>query len=125
MSEIYAAIALIQSQKGYLLTSRRQSPHDFGLPGGKLDKGETALEAVRRELKEETGLDGFHFEQVYAEYDAGRLIAVFRADVDVDQVINPEDGLNVVWSDLKTILSDAASFKDFNTVMIHKLNIKV
>jgi len=40
-----------------LLIHRRNPPHGWALPGGFVEYGETVEEAVRREMKEETGLE--------------------------------------------------------------------
>lgn len=49
---------VIRNEQGQLLlVSRKDDQTSFGLPGGKVDPGETPEEAVIREVKEETGLD--------------------------------------------------------------------
>jgi ADP-ribose pyrophosphatase YjhB (NUDIX family) len=49
------AVALIQ-RDGALLLERRADDGTWGLVGGALEPGEAVLEAVRREVREETGL---------------------------------------------------------------------
>lgn len=51
-----AACVLLRRGDGKVLAvSRKDDPTDYGLPGGKVDKGEEDIEAARRELVEETG----------------------------------------------------------------------
>ena len=50
---------VFNNQKQILLIQRNQPPAMglWSIPGGKLEAGESLLEACRREIKEETGLD--------------------------------------------------------------------
>lgn len=52
-----AVSLLVERADGAVLGVSRKYDHtQFGLPGGKIDPGETAHEAIFRELTEETGL---------------------------------------------------------------------
>ena len=55
-----------------LLIHRRNPPHGWALPGGFVEYGETVEDAVRREMKEETGLDLQDLRQYRVYSDPGR-----------------------------------------------------
>lgn len=53
----YSAGAIIKNDKGQILMiDRLKQPFGFACPAGHIDEGETDVEAVTREVEEETGL---------------------------------------------------------------------
>lgn len=54
---IRVAAAAVVDDGRLLLVSKSAAPRVFYLPGGKPDEGETAVECIRRELREELGAE--------------------------------------------------------------------
>lgn len=52
----YSAGALIENNGKFLVSKRTKYPFMYTTVGGHVDRGETMLEALRREIKEETGM---------------------------------------------------------------------
>ncbi len=66
---VVAAVCL-RDERGRVLTVRKRGTAAFMLPGGKLEPGESAVDAGRREVREEVGL----------EVDALTLLGRYVAD---------------------------------------------
>lgn len=49
--------AVIFDRRGWLLLQQRSDGGQWGLPGGSVEIGESVVEAVAREVREETGLE--------------------------------------------------------------------
>jgi len=103
--------------KDNVLFLKRQ-PHKpqgntWGIPGGKMEKGETAKEAVLRELKEETGLDLVNQEvkyhgKVYIRYPTGDFIYHMFEHVlnkRPEVLIDPSEHSAYKWITFKEALS--------------------
>ena len=88
-----AACVLIYNEHGQILgVSRKHDPTAFGLPGGKVDPGETPLEAAIRECREETGIDVWGLEEAFRRLCEGETdynATTFYAQYDPQQQISP------------------------------------
>ena len=112
-----AVCALIKKDGKFLAVSRKNDPSDFGLPGGKVDPGETCEEALRREIMEETGImvGGIFpvFEEVCGPGKDGKSYLVTTYKVyGFNQVRTPEESGVVAWVDKDVLLT--GSFGDYN-----------
>jgi len=111
------AIAVLVEGDRVLLAQRSKSPDKglWGFPGGHVEPGETALEAARRELREETGLEARAVEyltnvDVIRRDEAGRVIvhyllaAVLCADP-VGSAKADDDAMDVGWFPVEAVRS--------------------
>lgn len=56
MSKIKVTLALLTTNKGKYVAIHRLNENNYGLPGGKMDEGESWENALIREVFEETGI---------------------------------------------------------------------
>jgi O-acetyl-ADP-ribose deacetylase (regulator of RNase III)/ADP-ribose pyrophosphatase YjhB (NUDIX family) len=64
--------AIIELPEGIVIIQRSNPPFGWALPGGFVDYGESLEEAVKREAKEETGLDLTEIKQLHTYSDPKR-----------------------------------------------------
>jgi mutator protein MutT len=113
--KIEVSICFIKSGDKVLFLKRQSNKPEantWGVPGGKIDAGETAKNAVIREVSEETGLKlnaktVHYFGKVYAKGESNDFVLhLFEASVkDPSAVtINPTEHQNYTWVSLKDSL---------------------
>lgn len=114
-----AVVVVARRGNKFLGVSRRDDPDAFGLPGGKVDPGETAAQAARRELLEETGLRAKRLVPFFQHQEGQFLVTAFVTEVEGQ--IAPRAGETgvVAWVDKETLCE--GPFGAFNTLMFSAL----
>lgn len=118
-SQKHAVCVLIISNGKILAVSRRDDPTDFGLPGGKVDPGESLEQAAARELKEETGLVARNLKQAYTADDGEYITTTFFCDAE-GKINTMEEGV-VMWVNKDVLLRGC--FGEYNAKLFDALGL--
>ena len=98
------AVAILLFDQGKILgVSRKDSHDDFGLPGGKLEPGESFEAAAKRETFEETGLHIYGLHKVFERMDDDFMVVTFAAQW-TGKIKTAEKGVVkwVTWDELQS-----------------------
>jgi 8-oxo-dGTP diphosphatase len=119
--------ALIVNGEGKVLAvSRRNDPDNLGLPGGKIDSGETPEQAVIREVKEEVGIDIIKFESVFDRPDFPGWEMVCRCFRITEYIGEPkeiEPDIKVVWVCPERLLEPNCTFANYNSALFKHVGL--
>ncbi len=109
-------IGRVDGQLKVLLVKRQKPPFEgrWAIPGGFVEPNEPLEAAARRELREETGLEPPHLEQLHTFGDPGRdprgwtisvayLVTLGEAEMQAWQPRPGSDAAEVGWFDLKDL----------------------
>ncbi len=98
---------LLNRKKGRILLLKRTAtdpvdPNEWENAGGKLEQGETLEIAVKREIKEETGLEarvcGLAY-LIYVQKTQPYLLIVYLCETDMEDVVISYEHQDFIWAD--------------------------
>lgn len=131
MKQILVAVGVIHDlHRGYFICRRASHQHQGGkweFPGGKVEAGETVLQALSRELNEEIGItvvSARPFLVIEHEYTDKSVKLDVWLVTDFTGTAHSLEGLECCWAELSEL--EQKEFPEANQVIIRKLkNLKI
>jgi len=118
---VRASVILIIKNDKILGVSRRNDFSDMGLPGGKVNIGESFARGAQRELFEETGLRAYGLKPAYMQTTHNKMVVAFLAERIFGTIRSSDEGI-VKWCTKEELI--AGSFGAYNKALFEHLNLK-
>lgn len=117
------SVALLFMKDGKILSVSRLDNHlDVGLPGGKVEPGETLEEAARRETLEEVGVRILEMREVFVLPCCGYEAYTFLVDSWEGEPVSLE-GAAVGWVEPARLLTSECTFRDYNLSLFRAVGV--
>jgi 8-oxo-dGTP pyrophosphatase MutT (NUDIX family) len=103
------AIVLVRAGNRWLVVRRPDGVHEWSIPGGHVERGETPARAGIREVAEETGIQARSLIPLGVDQTSGRPVHVFLATAWRGQA-RPLEGWPVAWIPWRQLRAQAVCF---------------
>jgi 8-oxo-dGTP diphosphatase len=98
--EQQAVVAYIRREDGKLLSVTRKDTGQHSAPGGKVEPGETLIDALKREVREEVGIDVLAWALVHEGlHTSGRRVFSYHVWGWRGEPVAREPGTAIAWVD--------------------------
>lgn len=96
---------IVVNSSGQILTVKRRDNGEWQPPGGVLELDETIEEGLRREIREETGIETSvgHLTGIYQNMSLGVIALVFRCSQSGGKLHVSEESEQVSWMTLEQV----------------------
>lgn len=126
---VHVAVGVITRESKIFLAKRNAKQHQGGkweFPGGKVEAGETVLEALQRELNEECGINpNSSQELIVVEHDYGDKKVKLDTHIiqDFDGEAHGKEGQEVAWVEVTEL--DNIDFPAANIAIVDAVKAKI
>jgi len=121
------SLSIIEKGGKVLLVKRNHEPFKdyWCLPGGHIDFGETAEQAIIREVKEETGLTFTpkfltYRDEIYKDINWHGEVLIFHGKAEGKEEIDNKEIIGIKWVEFDEAINMKLAFQHEKTLQIYK-----